>query len=347
MAKHDLGDMEAIRQTLETWLRQHLPDATDLALGELSFPEESGESSVSLILKADVGGQQQRYVCRMKPRISQVFDEHDLPLQYNVMSAAAAHGVPVPPLLGFEADESLVDSDFYIMGFIDGQIPTDNPPYAFGSWVTELSAEERATMWRNGLEVIANIHQIDLGSFDTSGVPSSAPGQPAVQYEIDKLNAMISPDVEVRMSDVFKEAVRYVSEHMPRDDTRTLCWGDSRVGNVIWNDLKPAAILDWEMAGIGNPLQDVSWWYWVDFINSVGLGVERLTGLPSLDEIYGQWHELTGLPTDNTAYFDLFSVVRYAVILENKFVSMEQAGMGSIDNFVVPYVEQQLERLRG
>ena len=48
--------------------------------------------------------------------------------------------------------------------------------------------------------------------------------------------------------------------------------------------------------------------------------------------------------TDNARYYDLFSVTRYAIILERKFLSMEQAGLGRIDNFVNPFVDQQLEK---
>ena len=101
-------------------------------------------------------------------------------------------------------------------------------------------------------------------------------------------------------------------------------------------------LIDWEMAGIGDPLQDVSWWYWIDYVNSVGFGLERLGGLPSLAEIYEQWHLLTGLPIDHAKFYDLFSVVRYAIVLEKKFLALEKAGLDRIDNFAVPFVEQQL-----
>ena len=67
MAKHDLGDLEQIRTTLENWMRSNMPDAEQLELGPLTFPEESGESSVSLILKAENGGEELSYICRMKP----------------------------------------------------------------------------------------------------------------------------------------------------------------------------------------------------------------------------------------------------------------------------------------
>ena len=45
MARHELGDMEQIRSSLESWMRRHIPGGASLDLGELSFPEESGESS--------------------------------------------------------------------------------------------------------------------------------------------------------------------------------------------------------------------------------------------------------------------------------------------------------------
>jgi len=344
MAKHDLGDMEQIRTKLEGWLRANLPDAENLILGDLKFPEESGESSVTLILKTENNGNEMGLICRMVPPDSAVFADHDLPLQYNLMKMAGENGIPVPPLLGMEEDASLLGSDFYIMGFVDGLIPTDNPPYAFGSWVTELSDDERLTMWQNGVATLAKIHQINLDDYDVSGVRVSPEGQSPIQHEIDKFNTMFSDDIRDRMPPVVAEAMQYINENAPADGDKRLCWGDSRPGNVIWKDLAPAAVIDWEMASIGDPVQDVSWWYWIDYINSVGLGLERLSGLPSLEDIYAQWHSITGLSLEHADYYDLFNITRYAVILEKKFVSMEKAGMGSIDNFVVPYVEQQLAK---
>ena len=84
MAKHDLGNMEEIRCKLQGWMRQHLPDAENLVLGEMKFPEESGESSVTLILQTENNGREESLICRMVPPDSAVFDDHDLPLQYKL-----------------------------------------------------------------------------------------------------------------------------------------------------------------------------------------------------------------------------------------------------------------------
>lgn len=345
MAKHDLGDMEQIRAKLEGWLRLNLADAENLKLGDLNFPEESGESSVTLILRADNNGSEMGLICRMVPPESAVFEDHDLPLQYTMMKIAGQNGVPVPPLLGMEEDDSLLGSDFYIMGLVDGLVPTDNPPYAFGSWVTELSNDERATMWKNGVDTLAKIHLINLDDYDVSGVPVSPEGQSPVQHEIDKFNTMFSDEIRDRMPPVVAQAMQYINDNAPASGVKRLCWGDSRPGNIIWKDLAPAAVIDWEMASISDPMLDVSWWYWIDNILSVGLGLERLGGLPSMEDIYAQWQSTTGLSLEHADYYDLFNITRFAVILEKKYVAMGRDSSEPTANFVVTFVEQQLAKM--
>lgn len=343
MASHDLGDMEVLRANLEAWMRQHVAGAEALTLDALDFPQESGESSVSLIVTGHAGGEAHRYLCRMKPPQSQIFNEHDLLMQYELMRIAGSEGVPVPPLHGYEADESLLGSDFYIMGFVDGLVPADNPPFAFTGWVKDLSDAQRTTMWSNGLTQLARIHQIDINAHDFSRLPTAAPDASPVQHELDKYCGLMSDEEIAQLPDFFAQSLQYLQDNAPMGAQRRLCWGDSRMGNVMWQGQEVVAILDWEMASIGDPVQDVSWWYWVDCINSVGLGVPRLGGLPSLGEIYEQWHRLTGLPLGDTDYHDLFSVVRFSIIMERKLASMAEAGMEAIPNYTLPFVEERLK----
>ncbi len=342
MAKQDIGDLEEIRQSIESWLAAKLPNAQGLKLDELKFPEESGESSVTLLLNAHWDGREGKFVFRMKPLESQVFESHDLELQYRLMQIMGEAAIPAPSMVGYETDESLLGSDFYMMEFIDGRIPTDNPPFAFGGWVTELSDEQRAKMWRNGLETLAKIHSLDIDKIDLSGLPKAEPGQSLIQHEIDKFDNMLAGELREKASPVILEALDYVKANAPQTGPLRLCWGDSRVGNIIWQDLAPAAVIDWEMATLGDPLLDATWWFWIDHINIVGLGADMLGGLPPRAVLYQQWHELTGLPIDNTDYYDLFSTLRYAIILEKKLAAMKAAGLGDIDNFTLPFVKQTL-----
>ena len=346
MAQQDIGDLDEIRQTLQRWLRERMSQSAELVLAALKFPEASGESSVTLILDADTSGIARKFVFRMAPPRSEVFDSHDIGLQYRLLEIMAGAGVPVPPLVGYESDPAWVGSDFYVMDFVDGQIPADSPPYAFGSWVTELDDAQRSTMWGNGLDVLAQIHSVELSPYELTRLPRAAVGHSPIQHEIDKFERMLSPEIVQAMAPVVLEALDYLKTHAPVSGALALCWGDSRIGNMIWRQLAPVAVLDWEMANLGDPLQDVSWWYWIDYINSVGLGVPRLGGVPELADIYQQWHRLTGLPVSNTDYYDLFTVVRYSIILERKFAAMKAAGMGVIDNFAAVYVPDLLRACR-
>ncbi len=322
MAKQNVGDLEHIRQNLESWLAVRLDKGSDFRLGELNFPEASGESSVTLLFDANWSGGTQRFVLRMVPKESEVFESHNLKLQYDVMRIAGQHGIPVPGLVAYEADAGLLGSDFYVMNFTAGLIPPDNPPMAFGSWVSELSADERATMWNNGLEVLASIHRLPVDDFRLPGMPESATDEPAAAHELVKYERLLQLGVRDSADPMIFKAWDYIRNSAPANGARRLCWGDSRPGNIIYQDLHPVAVLDWELASVGDPLSDIAWYFWIDHANSVGLGAEKMTGIPDYNQAYQRWSELTDLPIDDIAWYELFVMWRFAVIMEKKMMAM-------------------------
>ena len=350
MGEQDIGDLEEIRQALEGWLQAALPDRPDLAIRDLNFPKASGESSVTLILDATwSGGGAEKLVFRMAPPTSQVFEHHDLLMQFQMMSLMAEEGLPAPSLIGYEPDTSILGSDFYVMAFCDGQIPSDNPPFHATGWLKDdVSAADRERMWRKGLEVLAAIHRIDLEKYDLGRLPRAAAGEPILAQELRTFGSMFKPELRREVDPLILEGWELLEASVPQDADAALCWGDSRVGNVIFRDSAPVAILDWEMANISDPRTDLAWWIWIDRCNSEGLGFERLAGLPTPVEVYEQWHELTGRSIEGMAWFELFAVVRYAFILELKFIAMREAnsGLGNIPNFTVQFIPDLMSTVR-
>jgi aminoglycoside phosphotransferase (APT) family kinase protein len=351
LGEQDIGDLEKIRLGIEGWLQNVLPDRAGLAIADLHFPKASGESSVTLILDATwSGGGAQKMVFRMAPPTSQVFENHDLLMQFQMMAMMAKEGLPAPSLIGYEPDTSIVGSDFYVMAFCDGLIPPDNPPFHAAGWVKdELTAADRETMWRRGLEVLAAIHRIDLDKYDLGRLPRAAAGEPILAQELRTFGSIFNARLRSSADPLILEGWRLLEECVPQDAEPALCWGDSRVGNVIFRDSSPVAIIDWEMANISDPRTDLAWWIWVDRCNSEGLGLQRLAGLPTPEEAYAQWHELTGRSIDGIAWFELFAVVRYAFILELKFIAMREANseLGNIPNFVVQFIPDLMNAVRG
>ena len=349
MGEQDVGDLEQIRRNLEGWMRERLAHRPGLTIPHLEFPKASGESSVTLILDALwPSGERENFVFRMAPPRSQVFEKHDLLMQFQMMEIMTAEGLPAPPLVGFETDSSIVGGDFYVMGFCEGRIPPDNPPMMIASWLKdEATPADRTAMWASGIETIARIHQIDLAKHDLSRLPCAGANEPLVAEEIRTFESMFKPELREIADPRILEGWEFLKANVPTDGTPALCWGDSRAGNVIFRDNAVVAVLDWEMANIGDPRSDVAWWIWIDRCNSEGLGAERLPGLPAPSDVYARWSELTGRSARGIEWFELFTVVRFAIILERKFAAMRESNPAlMVPNFTAQFIPQLIDAAR-
>ncbi len=348
MGKQDVGDLEEIRKGVEVWMQARLPDRPGLRVGPLEFPASSGESSITLLLAVNwPDGAEERFALRMVPPKSQVFEEHDLPLQVKMMDIMRSEGIPVPPVLGYEADPSIVGSDFYVMRFVEGRVPPDNPPMTIAGWVKEdCTPEQRAALWRSGLETLAAIHRIDASKHDLSRLPCASEGEPLVAQELRKFDSMFSQDLRDSCEPEILEAWQWLMANPPQDGTRRICWGDSRPGNVIFREDRPVAVIDWEMANYADPRSDVSWWVWIDRCNSLGLGLDRLPGIPTPEEIYAQWSKESGLSVEGIEWFELFTVARYAIVLALKFKAFAESQPDpppKVENFAARFLPELLE----
>ena len=95
-----------------------------------------------------------------------------------------------------------------------------------------------------------------------------------------------------------------------------LSWGDSRIGNIIWDDdYKAAAVIDWEMAALGQPELDLGWWLYFDRQFSEGLDVPRPIGFPSHEETIARYEQLIGRKVGDLFWYQIFAGWRFAVIM--------------------------------
>ena len=330
-------DPEVTRESLVKWFAHKLVDATDIRVSELSAPATTGFSNDTLLfdLEWTENGRprSEALVARIKPTGYQVFPEYDLGLQYRVQSMLADTDVPVARMFMQEEGSDLLGAPFYLMERVEGRIPTDNPPYHVGGWITEIRPEDRATLWWSGLEVMAKIHTLDwkgLG-FDFLDAPES--GATPIEQELAYYESYLEWARRGRPAPVCTPALEWLKDNRPRNEEPTaLCWGDARIGNMIFRDFQCVAVLDWEMVTLGNPVKDLAWWVFLDHHHSAGIESPRLPGFPTRDETVARWEDRTGIRAEHLEYYETYAAFKFSVIMMRLAQQMIEYGVMAADS---------------
>jgi len=314
-------DPDDAARRLADWLRRRMPGVRDLAVFDVSAPPSTGFSNETLLFEArwrEDGEERSRgLVARVKATGFQVFRDYDVGRQYEVLRILGeATDVPVPRVFGHEDDPAALGAPFFVMERVAGDIPGDAPPYHLTGWMTEISPQSRASIWWSGIDAMARVHRVEwerlgLGFLETAG---SAPT--ALERQLDDYERYREWAAEGRPQPVTERGLAWLRAARPgRREPRALCWGDSRIGNMIFRDARCAAVLDWEMATIANPLQDLAWWLFFDRHHSEGCDAPRLPGFPGRDETIERWSRSTGFSANDLEYYEVFAAFRFAVIM--------------------------------
>lgn len=344
-----LEDSEATRKKLESWLsdtRGH-----PVRIPAIKIPESTGMSNVTLLfdMEWDEAGETRSEACvaRLQPEIERpVFPDYDLSLQYEAMDIIGRNSdIPVPELRGLELDKSLLGVQFYIMKHTAGKIPPDMPPYNMDGWMMhDTSEQQRANMWRVAVDTMAQIHRLDYRQLGFARLES--PGQTPLQQQLGYWQNYLDWAMEGRGHVICQQALDWLQDHQPAGEPTVLCWGDSRLGNIIFGESLDtvAAVLDWEMTVLGNPVQDVAWFNYLDATFAEGLGMPRLAGLPSYEETIEQWVQSSGYSARDYDYYLVFAGMRFGIILSRIMLATGQ-DQEVAGNFACQQLQKTMNRI--
>jgi aminoglycoside phosphotransferase (APT) family kinase protein len=310
-------DPEKTRERLREWLAARLEGSTDVHVGELGGPAYNGYSHETLMFDAswnDHGrGHSQGFVARVEPSSHSIFFDQDVGIEARVMRAMTAAGVLAPKVHWHEEDPDVLGAPFLVMERIAGQIPADNPPYTFGGWVSEGTGEEQALLWWTGLEGLAAVHMVDPAPL---GFLQRPIGQPGADAELAYISDYIDRVCGDERHAVMDAGLDWLNANRPAaPEPIRVCWGDSRIGNQIFDHWRCAALLDWEMAALGNPEQDLAWYLYFDRLFSEGLMSPRPPGFPSHADSIARYEEITGIHPVSLDFYEVLASLRFAVIL--------------------------------
>jgi aminoglycoside phosphotransferase (APT) family kinase protein len=323
--QHSSRDVSTLPRIMSRWLSTVLPGGVEPEVIVESGVDANGMSSETIILtgrwEEDDKHHDQRWVARVAPTPQDVpvFSEYRMDHQFEVIRLVAEKtDVPVPRVRWLEPTGSVLGTPFFLMDFVEGQVPPDVMPYTFGNnWFADAPAERQRELQDSTVEVIAKLHSIPAAE-ETFGFLVESPAPNALRRNLDWLKSWYEFAVpDIGRSQLIEGALDWLEANWPADTDPVLVWGDSRVGNVLYDDFRPVAVLDWEMATLGPREMDVAWIIFAHMVFQELAGLAGLPGLPDFmreTDVKSTYTELTGVELGDLHWFYVYSGVIWACV---------------------------------
>jgi aminoglycoside phosphotransferase (APT) family kinase protein len=323
-------DVTTVPTVLADWLSTVMPGGVNPDITVESGIDSNGMSSETIVLTGrwtqDGEQVQQKWVARVAPTQADVpvFPSYRLDHQFEVMRLAGElTDVPVPTMRWLENTGAVLGTPFFLMDHVDGVVPPDVMPYTFGgNWFFDASLQQQRELQDATVEVLAALHSIPnaANTFDFLA-QANPPGDTALHRQFRWLQDWYEFSVpDIGRSPLVDRALTWLQDNFPTDVAATdpvLVWGDARVGNVLYRNFRPVAVLDWEMATVGPRELDVAWMVFAHMVFQELCGLAGLPGLPDVlreDDVRATYRELTGVELGDLTWFCAYSAVVWACV---------------------------------
>jgi aminoglycoside phosphotransferase (APT) family kinase protein len=307
-------------------LREFLGDNRLEAPADLDpIPIGDGHSCVTFLLSTGV-------VLRRPPRGPLPPSAHDVLREARLLSALEPTAVRTPRVLAVGDDPSVIGAPFYVMERIDGEVLTGTLPDALNT------PEQRGLIADELIDALVELHAVDWQSVGLEGF-----GKPNgyLERQLRRFTGLWEHNRTRQLPEV-EQVGQWLAANMPESPTATIVHGDYRLGNTIFASRPPAhleAILDWEMATIGDPLADVGYTmiHWIEAGDKIGKfnlqNVTRLPGFPSRAEMVRRYEERSGRAVQALDWYITLALWKAVVFMEGNY---KRALTGSTDD---PYLK--------
>ena len=320
--KTSTRDYDQLRAQLEGWLQERLPGAT---VSELVVPESNGMSSETVLFDLSVPGESQPrgLVARIAPdpAADPVFQTYDMERQFRTMQMVAEHtDVPVPTVLWLENGTDVIGAPFFVMERVNGVVPPDVLPYTFGdNWFFDAEPADQRRLERTAVEALAALHALTVDG-PAAFLAGPSDGASPLRHHVREQRAYydwVAGD-GVR-SPLIERGFEWLEEHWPsNEDDAVFSWGDARVGNMMFDDFEPVAVLDWEMASVGPREIDLGWMIYIhrffqDLVEDLGLpGMPHILRRDTVSELY---QSITGYHPRDLDFYTAYAALRHGIVM--------------------------------
>ncbi|HEX7426200.1 MAG TPA: phosphotransferase family protein [Mycobacterium sp.] len=326
--QHSSRDVSTLPDVMSRWLSTVMPGGTTPQVTVESGVDSNGMSSETIILtgrwEADGQQHEEKWVARVAPTTQDVpvFSSYRMDHQFDVIRLVGEKtDVPVPRVRWLEPTGTVLGTQFFLMDYVSGVVPPDVMPYTFGgNWFFDAPAESQRELQDNTVDVLAKLHSIPQAESTFGFLADGAEGN-ALRRNLDWLKSWYEFAVpDIGRSPLLEETLDWLEANWPEDVAATepvLIWGDSRVGNVLYEDFKPVAVLDWEMATLGPREMDAAWMIFAHMVFQELAGLAGMPGLPDFmreSDVKATYAEKTGVELGDLHWFYVYSGVIWACV---------------------------------
>lgn len=272
-----------------------------------------GASNLTYLLRYP----QQDLILRRPPAGTKASSAHDMAREHRIQAALRPVFPSVPAMVALCTDHAVLGSDFYVMERVDGVIPRAQMPSEVGTDPAHMAA-----LGERFVDLLAELHGVDPGA---AGLAELSRGPGYVGRQVAGWSERYRRAKTWNVPS-FERTMRWLEAEQPPDVGACVIHNDFRLDNLVLDrddPLRVRAVLDWELATIGDPLMDLgsSLAYWVQADDGLAGKLFRrqpthLPGMPTRAEIVARYSTQTGLSVERWAFYEVFGLFRLAVIAQ-------------------------------
>ncbi|MCM3882158.1 phosphotransferase family protein [Frankia sp. R82] len=261
-------------------------------------------------------------------------------IEPRVLRGLAATTVPVPQVLATDPAGTVIGTPWFAMELVHGTGLPDEPStgYAERGWFADADPDRRTAVWNGFVDLLADLHRLPADTFGPA--PRGGNHSAMLAFWVASLHDTVSPGA----AKVQERALRWLQDNAP-DDADTACgpcMGDARLANAIVDGDTIVALVDWELAHVGNPRGDLAYKLYLDD-RYARIAGGRPTGLPTAEQTWRRWAQRTGFTIGDTRYWELFAATFMAVTSTRAFRLLRGTAEAEVESIHPSLVD--LERL--
>ena len=300
-------------------LKKYISSVVDIS-EDFNFEQfKVGRSNITFKIFDDANS----FVLRRPPFGLKLESAHNMGREYKILKVLSENGLRVPkPMYLYNKKELSVD-DFYIMEFIEGETIANN------QIADEFNEIQKNTITESFIKVLSEIHNFDVISSELNDLGKH---EDYVERQINRWNKQFQSQ-KVREIKELESATKLLLDNIPSQQTVGIVHGDYRLDNVRVKDNQVAAVLDWELCTLGDPLADmgtvVASWNTKQEKDSPFIYSPTLSGgFPTRKNVIELYLNTSDLDLSDIEFYARLSFWKHAMIMEGVYIRYSMGSYG-------------------